>query len=461
MQKNFFSGLSVHVIERHAIRRVFLFAVLLGSVGTFVGTLVGEPIIAIGVPTLVMLGYVFWTYKAEVDVPDVIIGDSYYYLGFILTLVSLTASLVSLGDVDVSISKIIGSFGAAMITTIIGLISRLVTTTFSMEASERRERLARDIEKEIDRFLAQVRTMSDKVAGDMVSMSTNVSEAMKKTHETFEKSGNQLETVTGGISIKLEKSIDKLVSQIDQIKVDPHLVETSVQKSLQDFAAGVANITASYNVATDKVVAANNILVSKYNNFEEGMFSHQEKLISAFRSKTDSEFELMTKAIHSIGSSISDHQKSLETIIIEAREMANSTTDSYVAQINGQKVIIEKINSHIKDVEIVASSAAKIMNKHHKVLEEEALLFAEKASSIEALQALNESLAKSLTQNSENITAIDNMLIVTNNKITDSLNNLNQATTTVRESSALASGDLREMYKKLTVAVDVLNKNEH
>ena len=49
-----------------------------------------------------------------------IAGDNFYYLGFIYTLASLSAALVELRT-GINSTAILGAFGVALITTIVGI----------------------------------------------------------------------------------------------------------------------------------------------------------------------------------------------------------------------------------------------------------------------------------------------------------------------------------------------------
>jgi len=53
------------------------------------------------------------------------LGDNFYYLGFIYTLASLAAALLQLSD-RVDVQPLLGSFGIALVTTIVGISGRVL-----------------------------------------------------------------------------------------------------------------------------------------------------------------------------------------------------------------------------------------------------------------------------------------------------------------------------------------------
>ncbi|VEL95959.1 hypothetical protein ALT761_00918 [Alteromonas sp. 76-1] len=453
MQSKYLSGLSLKSIEKHAIRKLFITAVIVGSIGIAFGTIIGSPWVAIAVPVLVLSGYIAWTVRAEVDVPALIIGDSYYYLGFILTLVALTASLVSLGDADVSISNIIGSFGAAMTTTIIGLVARLVTTTFSMESTERRERLDREIEREIDRFLAQLRTMTEKVTGDFVAITTDIGQAALDTKDAFKNTGDELNTTTKAISEKIDMSVNDLCSRINQVKVDPHLVEKSVTNALETFSSETSALSVSYKDATDKVAAVNGQLVTQYESFEDSMSKRQDKLIGIFSESAKEQVEVLNRSLESVAAAVAGNKGELQSLTTESKQAMADATQAYIEQVEAQKAVIREINNNIEDVKVVSLSAAKIMNKHHEVLEKEAALFDEKSGSIATLRELNESLIASLASAKKHIELQDDVLAASSQKMETSLSAVEQASLSLKSMNELAAKDLRELYNSLTSAL--------
>lgn len=460
MASKYLSGLSRYNIKQNAIRRLFIFAVIIGSIGTSLGTLIGEPVIAIGIPLAVMSAYIWYTSTAEVDVPSSIVGDSYYYLGFILTLVALTASLISLSKENVAISNIIGSFGAAMLTTIVGLIARLVTTTFSIESAQRREQLDKEIERELDKFLGQLRTMTEKVTGDFITMSTDITASAQITKDSFKQVGDSLTEATDGISEKIETSVDGLVERISNVKVDPGIVEDSVKESLAEFSKGIGVLKNSYSGAVDSVKKVNEKLISQYENLQSILISNQDNVSIALAKSVEKGLQGLTSSLSEVEKAIDGNKTSLNAIIEESNATVSRSIDSYVHQIDELKGLTGRIVGNIKDVEIVSISASKVMNEHHKVLEQEALLFKDKKSALDGLQLLNEQLFRTFEENTLQIERFEILLGNTGSKLEHSLNNLDEATVSMNAVNELAVADLTDTYKRLTAAIKKLEVHE-
>lgn len=73
-----------------------------------------------------MLAYGFFAYRMPlVQMRLDRLGDNFYYLGFIYTLASLAAALMQLSE-RVDVQPLLGSFGIALVTTIVGISGRVL-----------------------------------------------------------------------------------------------------------------------------------------------------------------------------------------------------------------------------------------------------------------------------------------------------------------------------------------------
>jgi hypothetical protein len=72
------------------------------------------------------------------------LGDNFYYLGFIYTLASMAAALIQLRE-SIQIEPILGSFGIALITTIVGVAGRVMLVQMRSEIDDVEEQTRRDL----------------------------------------------------------------------------------------------------------------------------------------------------------------------------------------------------------------------------------------------------------------------------------------------------------------------------
>jgi hypothetical protein len=72
------------------------------------------------------------------------LGDNFYYLGFIFTLASLCAALLELRSAP-RIDQLLGNFGIALITTVVGITGRVLFVQMRGELDEIDARVRRDL----------------------------------------------------------------------------------------------------------------------------------------------------------------------------------------------------------------------------------------------------------------------------------------------------------------------------
>jgi methyl-accepting chemotaxis protein len=72
------------------------------------------------------------------------LGDNIYYLGFIFTLASLSAALIQIQE-ETDIKRLIGSFGIALFTTIVGIAGRVLFVQMRGDLDEVEESVRRDL----------------------------------------------------------------------------------------------------------------------------------------------------------------------------------------------------------------------------------------------------------------------------------------------------------------------------
>ena len=120
-----------------------LFAVVavLGFAGILISKVRGydaDAVAGAAVTLMVVYGFVAFQYRRVRLRPDRL-GDNFYYLGFIYTLASLSAALLQL-RAGARIEELLGSFGIALFTTIIGIAGRVLLCSCEVILTKSRTR---------------------------------------------------------------------------------------------------------------------------------------------------------------------------------------------------------------------------------------------------------------------------------------------------------------------------------
>jgi methyl-accepting chemotaxis protein len=98
---------------------------------------------ALAVGIMLVYGAISFQLPAIQMRPDRL-GDNFYYLGFIYTLASLSAALFQL-QTEANLQQLLGNFGIALVTTIVGVAGRVLFVQMRGELDEVEERVRRDL----------------------------------------------------------------------------------------------------------------------------------------------------------------------------------------------------------------------------------------------------------------------------------------------------------------------------
>lgn len=119
--------------------RLFVIAVVLKFSLAFASVYFGSPwMFGFYLPLSVMIVYILLgKYRSDTkNVSDEKFADSCYYLGFIFTITSICACLIDINSIGTDITNIAIRFGAAMVSTVLGLAVRVWLVTFRKESFE-------------------------------------------------------------------------------------------------------------------------------------------------------------------------------------------------------------------------------------------------------------------------------------------------------------------------------------
>lgn len=113
---------------------------------------ISDSLIASAGAVLLLLLYAFFTWRINFfRMHADRLGDNCYYLGFVYTLASLAAALVEMelyaGDRGEVLERLIGSFGVALLSTILGILLRVFFMQMRREVEDLEEDLRRDLQQ--------------------------------------------------------------------------------------------------------------------------------------------------------------------------------------------------------------------------------------------------------------------------------------------------------------------------
>ena len=190
------------------VQKLFMLALCLKIASSGFGWWLNDPwILGFTIPLLVMAVYVaFGMRRHESDVSDEKFADSCYYLGFIFTISSIVFSLFDLPQIGEKISLIAVRFGAAMVTTVAGLIVRVYLVNFREDPVE----ALRAAEESVLDAHGKLREQLVMVLEKMQEFQSEVDVAAKGT---VERVNMQLEGLSHAHGRKLHEFFEALATQ--------------------------------------------------------------------------------------------------------------------------------------------------------------------------------------------------------------------------------------------------------
>jgi len=435
----------------------FIIAIVTGGSLIAIGVLFNSTLLAVIAPVAVMLLYIRIANK-DTQLSQSIIGDSYYYMGFVFTLISLGSALfyLSIND-NVDINTIVGSFGAALVTTVIGLVARLITTSFSFKATGQRKRLEDSIEKSLATFTEQLETLTSTTISSLTKVHTHTQATLMKTLENYENVNEEIsaqykETMRSGEE-SISKSITSLAKRIDDIEVSPNMVSDPIKRSFDEVLETLKSHNESYGKLSKTMTRTNAKLSEQLENSGSQIQMHVDKVEIAL--------------IEAVGRQMIAYEKSLGST---SKEIVASFDNIKVLKVNSEKHLsseLEGLSLRISEISKLLSNACTPLQKSSELLGDSS----EKMKlNISNFSSISEEISKVIAGSQQNMTGLGSMngVIVDLVKVMIRLNEvLNQTITqgqhaglamegsakATEEASKQLANDITQVYGALTTQI--------
>lgn len=244
---------------KFSIQEMFLYAIILKIGATVLGWWIGDRwLLTFAVPLVIMLIYVWgglkWRDKDEV--PDEKFADSCYYLGFIFTISSIVVSLLDLPGLQNGgkLEDIAVRFGAAMISTVIGLIVRVYLLSFRKDIGD----IARAIEEDL---IEAEKTFRQHLASSVDRLNEFNAAVDASSRAVITRMEGAIEETAKANTTEFTRLFDRVAMQI---------VESS-QRSLQNLDESAADLRKSLQLYATSLVTTAKHHETKLNQISENM----------------------------------------------------------------------------------------------------------------------------------------------------------------------------------------------
>lgn len=362
----------MNALLRIRVQKLFAIAVLLKVVSAFLGwRLQMQWSLGLVLPLLVMLAYIaLGLRRQDRDVTDEKFADSCYYLGFIFTITSIVFSLFDLPDIGERIRDIAVRFGAAMVSTVLGLAVRVYLVSFRPDSSDALKDAEDAVLEAAQKFREQL-VMAYEKLGDFQSQVTVA------TQTSVEAVKLQVERLTQDHSARMERVFVDL-NERNQQAVTQALSEVSSASSsmAQSVDSYAESMKSSLQSLGDKVDSFGDAVTQrlKTTTFPDDYFaSRLAAPLEQLKAASSQVFEqvqsaasgaseaatVLTAAIRKLKTKANQAEESLDTVVRLAAAQ-HSLFDTSAAQLEQ----LEKLGDVLAEVQhaLQASTTASAAN---------------------------------------------------------------------------------------------------
>jgi len=457
------SGRKYLITERLSIRHAFVAAIVAGVFCIILGIWFNSSVMSMILPLLVMGGYIYYVLNDEPDLPKSTIGDSFYYLGFILTLSSLVVSLVALAGSDgVNMNAIIGSFGAALTTTIVGLIARLFVTSFSVESRVRRERLEDEMERTITQFTLQLGVLTSQVNASITSVHSNTNEAIESTLAKYQSVSSEVATgfkeTMDDCSEKIQVSFHGLSTRIDAVEVKPDLITQPVGAALSKLIETIEVHSGSYYSLNESMVASNNKFSNQLDKSSSVMSDHINTLESRLAHVVDEQSKAYQVSLEGITRSIYDSLGEIKDIKLDAHSSASLELSSLAGNVSAFNGTLKEWHANLQSALEGFEGITILTKTNAEHMEKGALQLESAASKINEGLSETSNVRSAMKKSVEHIGDL-NIQLVEAVEVGKSTNaKMHVAANLAEDASEKVSGDIADIYDSLNEQLEQLRE---
>lgn len=262
---------------------LFGFSIVVGILTILVGTYYSNVVINIVFPVGIML---YYAYTINKDTSESLSieqkADSVYYMGFILTLVAMTASLVALDtNEEFRFNVIVINFGLALATTILGLTIRIIWLQLSSQDLADAESI---LKERILKRSQDLQDQTEKVVGSMTALSNQLSKVSEPLKNNFDRLTQTMEINEGAINKlrHLDQSADsaaqslRLIANLaERMAVSTSELKRSVDNDTLD---KIDSLKLSAREARPKIEELDSEISTSINSIRESLDSLQDSI---------------------------------------------------------------------------------------------------------------------------------------------------------------------------------------
>lgn len=486
------------------LRKLFGAAVSLKVIFAAISVVIASPyMFGLALPLTVMVLYI-WLGATQRDktISDEKFADSCYYLGFIFTIASIIASLFDLQNIGTGLSDVAARFGAAMVSTCLGVIVRVILVSFRSSAEDVMQsaenmvltsfrRLSDEFSRSFDQlvvFRGEVVDASRVAVSSVKEQIDSMAELHRQQTETFfndmtehnkatilsllqavrtasmglnrilEQYQEKASETTEGIDLTLKKFITTLVDRLNAVEFPQDIFSSRLEAPIAQLNDTAADATTSVKQISENVKSAARSVsasVGKINTKAESL----SEVLSVAQTLTTEQQELLF-AIKRQQQSVIDQLQTHKDEMLKAMSAQQGTMlgelREHSESIAGVNAVMSKLADSISENREVADDFRKAwLNITHVAGEMGDVVKEAMEKLTPAIVSLDDSAKQSARDASAGTVSVESLSTLMRQLIELNKTQLDQGATTSRQLQGIAdiNGQMQALNENLTQIV--------
>ena len=340
MEKKNIPTVGIRVIGAKNIRNVFIVFTILGIASVILVGFIDSLALKMLIPALVVFFYaVFIFAKGKNVIHNEQLGDSVYYLGFILTLVALIIALFEISK-SPDQEKIIAKFSIALITTVVGIIIRVFMTQFIST----KEDVSEITEQQLTDTAVNLKIHLD---ASIETFRGFIDEVTRKTSETLEKNTLELIAFLKENLDEFAKASSNIIKNINKASTALVNKSTHLEKSLEDLNSSTENFNTNLQNISSKANSLESSLENLNSNLSKNNPSKElanlQNVISTVQHSMISTAEELTKIKNIVSTDLQEISKNKKEIYKSIDDSQTALQKMYSNMASMSDLIVSKL----------------------------------------------------------------------------------------------------------------------
>ncbi|MDP3296578.1 MAG: hypothetical protein Q8N09_03140 [Thermodesulfovibrionia bacterium] len=339
-------------LKQIPISKIFFITITLKISSSVIGWLINDPwIFGLTIPITLMIAYIIIGVKRHPDdISDEKFGDSCYYLGFLFTISTIILILFDLPDAGLKFERIAARFGAAMVSTLLGMGARVYIVNFKKDLQEVKQTIEDSLIDTAKTFQIHLEIFVEKI---------------KRLHEDVYTYSNK---VTTQINITTEKYTENLSEIFKKINDDNAKIAEQFTTAMKTVSDSIIETTKKFEEELTKSAATLNSKIQEMNlpgdyfvKIMQEPVDNLKKEINLITSDISNLSETLKKGSGSIGNEVTN----LTTDLRSWSGKISKAFEKIVKSFNDTPALIDKINNTIAGQEQIL----KIVDHYTKTID--------------------------------------------------------------------------------------------